>query len=76
MAKQNKNKEGWRTINDPPSENGYVLLAITHHNIPMVVMGHCMIIGGHPRYKEEVYHGNSVIITHWMELPKHPFEKD
>jgi hypothetical protein len=63
----------WNPITKPPKENGYVLLAITHHNIPMVLMGFCQIRkGGVPVFKEEVYHGSGVAITHWMALPPHP----
>jgi len=65
----------WRLLNDPPEQNGYVLLAITHHNIPMVLEGFCKIREDGARFTEQTYNGNGVAITHWMPLPKHPYIK-
>jgi hypothetical protein len=64
----------WKPITDPPKKSGYVLLAITHHNIPMVLMGFCKLCRGElPVYKEEIYHGTGVAITHWADVPNHPY---
>ncbi|MDR1073780.1 MAG: hypothetical protein LBL45_08920 [Treponema sp.] len=65
----------WTPGTKPPNKNGYILLAITHHSIPMVLMGFCRIRKGEvPEFKEEVYHGSGVAITHWAALPPHPYE--
>ncbi len=66
----------WRPITEPPDRNGYVLLAITHHNIPQVVQGFYQICQGIPRYKEETYGGRGVQVTHWMPMPKHPYARE
>jgi hypothetical protein len=63
----------WNPITKPPKESGYVLLAMTHHNIPMVIEGFCKIHkGGYPVFKEDVYRGSGVAITHWAAMPTHP----
>ena len=63
----------WRSINDPPKESGYVLLAITHHDIQMVVYGHCLLRReGLPRFTEPFYSGYGVKMYYWAELPKFP----
>jgi hypothetical protein len=68
--------ESWKPLSDPPSESGYILLACQHHDIPVVLMGHCLIgESGIPRFRENTYNGNGLRITHWMPLPKHPYEK-
>jgi hypothetical protein len=64
----------WNPVTKPPKESGYVLLAITHHNIPMVLMGFCKILKGEaPVFKEDVYNGTGVAITHWAAVPPHPY---
>jgi hypothetical protein len=66
----------WKPINEPPEQSGYVLIAGSHHNIPMVMEGFCKIHqDGMPTYSENTYSGNGVVITHWMPLPKHPYKK-
>lgn len=66
----------WKPITEPPEKSGYVLLACTHHNIPVVLMGFCKIHqDGRPSYHEDTYNGNGIHITHWMPKPKHPYEK-
>lgn len=70
------NTVNWRPISDPPTKSGYVLLAVTHHQVPMVLMGHCKIRkNDYPYFSEDVYRGNGVAITHWAEVPKHPLEE-
>ena len=65
----------WKSINEPPKNSGYVLLACTHHDIPVVLMGFCKIHqDGRASYKEDIYN-NGIHITHWMPKPKHPYEK-
>jgi hypothetical protein len=70
----------WKPLNKPPKESGYVLLAITHHKIPAVVMGFCKIHrtsqGVHAEFMDEVYHGNGVAITHYAKLPPHPYAQE
>jgi hypothetical protein len=74
-AQMKKIEIQWNPVTKPPKGNGYVLLAITHQNIPMVLMGFCRIRKGEaPEFKEEVYHGSGVAITHWAALPPHPDE--
>jgi hypothetical protein len=63
----------WKPVTNPPKESGYVLLAITHHDIPNVIMGFCKKHKeGPPVFKEDVYHGSGVAITHWAAMPTHP----
>ena len=65
----------WFPVTEPPEQSGYVLLAITHHNIPMVLMGFCKLRSdGPPVFKEETYSGNGVAISHWAKRPEHPWE--
>jgi hypothetical protein len=65
----------WHLMSDPPKESNYVLLAITHHNIPEVVMGHCKLRpGSWPLFTEPFYSGVGVQMHYWAEMPKHPFE--
>ena len=64
----------WRSISNPPDKNGYVLLALTHHNVPAVLMGFCRRRGVEAHFSEETYYGSGVIITHWAEVPLHPWQ--
>jgi hypothetical protein len=67
----------WKPITEPPAKNCYVLLACTHHRIPIVLYGFCRVLGdGTARYTEDIYHGQGVAITHWMPLPRHPFAEE
>lgn len=63
----------WKPLSEQPGKSGYVLLAITHHRIPMVVRGHYK--SSADKFSEDVYNGRGVAITHWMPLPKHPYDK-
>ena len=64
----------WKSISEPPKRNGYVLLAVMHHGIPYILMGHCNFRNGSPDYKQDVFN-SGVTITHWAKLPKHPLGK-
>jgi hypothetical protein len=66
-------KGKWHSLQDPPKENGYVLLAIEHHDIPMVVMAHYKEGVG---FKEEVYSGHGVQKNFWTEIPENPLGED
>ena len=67
----------WKPITEPPEKSGYVLIAGTHHRMPVVLMGFCKIYkDGNATFSEDVYHGNGVQITHWMPKPRHPWEKE
>jgi hypothetical protein len=57
----------WKPINEPPTKSGYVLLAIYHHQLPMVIEGFCKVHSdGRAVFSEQTYYGNGVQITHWM----------
>ena len=66
----------WRPLSDPPKESGPVLLAMTHHDIPMVVMGFCRARKeAPPSFKEPYYNGMGVQMHFWAKPPKHPMLK-
>ena len=63
----------WKPLNMPPLQSGYVLLAGHHHRVPIVIYGHCKVYGdGTAIYREDIYNGQGVALSHWMPLPKHP----
>ena len=65
----------WFPVTESPEQSGYVLLAITHHNIPIVLMGFCRVREEDPPvFTEETFSGKGVNISHWAKKPEHPWE--
>jgi len=62
----------WKSITEPPLTAGYVLLAITHNNIPAVIMGHYKKYSG---FTNETYDsGGHTQYYYWAAKPVSPLE--
>ena len=67
----------WQYISNPPEESGDVLLAMTHNNIPMVIMGFCKVRKeGLPVFSEPYYSGVNVQMNYWAKMPEYPTRGD